>query len=162
MKEGKEGGQTALRVHVLSLFSSPSSARARSAYDESIQLNDKNWKAFLGLGKLSLRTYSEEDALSFFKKVLAIMPNQVEALSGIGSVHRMIGMADDSIYWFQRALSLDMTNKTLLFELTQACLECLETQAPINVLESLRASLGEEPSLVMALGQLYLEFCGGH
>ncbi|SME87872.1 tetratricopeptide repeat protein [Pseudobacteriovorax antillogorgiicola] len=129
---------------------------AMEAYDIAVQLNDRNWEAYLGLGKVSLRSHTEEDALMFFKKVLAYKPNQAEALAGVGTVHRMLGMAEDSLYWFHRALCLDMTNEKLLFKLTQAALECEEWEEPIHILESMRDSFGERQCLVMALGRLYL------
>ena len=129
---------------------------ATKLLDESVQLNSKNWKSFLTLGKISLRMHSEEDAIVFFKKVLAQKPNQVQALAGIGTVHRMLGMVEESVYWLHRALSLDMTNSKLLFELTQAALECEELGDPIIILESLRGCIGERQCIVMALGQLYM------
>ena len=61
-------------------------------FDEVVQCDPKNWKAYLGLGKLSIRMHSEEDAITFFKKVLAIKPNHAGALAGVGrKIHRMLG-----------------------------------------------------------------------
>jgi tetratricopeptide (TPR) repeat protein len=112
-------------------------------------------EAYLGLARVAYLTYSSEEALSFYRKALAIKPNDSEAMSGLGLVYRKSGMPDDAVYWLGRSLSVDIDNKTTLMALTQACLECIDQQRAIDILEQLKAIIGEQTSVIMALGQLY-------
>ena len=145
-----------LRLKGEYLLKSGNLESAMEALEESVQADASNWKSFLNLGKISIRMHSEEDAITFYKKVLALKPNHAQALAGVGTVHRMLGMCEDAVYWFHRALSLDMSNEKLLFDLTQAMLECDEIDDSILVLESLRECIGDKQCVVMALGQMLM------
>ncbi len=112
-------------------------------------------EAYLGLARIAYLTYATEEALSFYRKALAIKPNDPETMAGLGQVYRKTGMADDAVYWLGRSLSVDIDNASTLIALTQACLECIDMERAIDVLEQLMSIIGEKASVVMALGQLY-------
>lgn len=112
-------------------------------------------EAYLGLARIAYLTYATEEALSFYRKALAIKPNDAESMAGLGQVYRKTGMADDAVYWLGRSLSVDIDNQSTLYALTQACLECIDQERAIDVLEQLKSIIGEKGSIVMALGQLY-------
>jgi glycosyltransferase involved in cell wall biosynthesis len=120
--------------------------------EESVQR-----EAYLGLAKIALFTHSNEEALSFYRKALALKPNDAEAMGGIGSVYRKIGMADEAVYWLGKSISVDVENSRYLMALTQACLESEDHGRSISLLEQLKVLLGNKPSLVMCLGQLYFK-----
>lgn len=120
--------------------------------EESVQR-----EAYLGLARIALFTHSNEEALSFYRKALALKPNDAEAMGGIGSVYRKIGMADEAVYWLGKSISVDVENSRYLMALTQACLECEDYDRSISLLEQLKVLLGNKPSLVMCLGQLYFK-----
>lgn len=111
--------------------------------------------AYIGLGHISFATCAYDEALSFFRKALAIKPNDVEAMAGLGHVYRKAGKPDDAVYWLGKSINIDSENKVLLMCLTQACLEADDAERSIAVLEQLRPVLGEKAPLIMALGQLY-------
>lgn len=132
--------------------------RAMELYDSSVSSYQKNWQSYLGLAKVALMSKAHEEALMFFRKVLVLQPSNAEAFSGVGQVHRIVGMVEESIYWFHKAVLMNSheENKYIL-ELCQAALLCEEVEKPIQVLESLDdKSLNGSP-VVMALGQLYLK-----
>ncbi len=114
-------------------------------------------EAFLGLARIALFTHSNEEALSFYRKALALKPNDPEAMGGIGSVYRKIGMADEAVYWLGKSISVDVENSRYLIALTQACQESEDHARSISLLEQLKVLLGNKPSLVMCLGQLYFK-----
>ncbi|RZA22121.1 MAG: glycosyltransferase, partial [Proteobacteria bacterium] len=62
-------------------------------------------EAFLGLAKIAFLTHSTEEALSFYRKALALKPNDSEAMGGIGIVYRKMGMADEAVYWLGKSIS---------------------------------------------------------
>ncbi len=112
-------------------------------------------EAYLGLARIAYMTYATEEAMSFYRKALAIKPNDPESMAGLGQVYRKSGMADDAVYWLGRSLSVDIDNSSTLIALTQACLECIDQERAIDVLEQLKSIIGEKASVMMALGQLY-------
>jgi tetratricopeptide (TPR) repeat protein len=112
-------------------------------------------EAYLGLARIAYLTYASEEALSFYRKALAIKPNDPESMAGLGQVYRKTGMPDDAVYWLGRSLSVDIENQSTLYALTQACLECVDMDRAIDVLEQLISIIGEKGPVVMALGQLY-------
>ncbi len=120
--------------------------------DEALQRD-----AYLGLGRIAYLTCAYDEAQSFYRKSLAIKPNDAEAMMGLGYVFRKSGRADDAVYWLGKSITIDIENNTLLMALTQACLECDDLARAIAVLEQLRLILGEKPALIMALGQLYYQ-----
>ena len=112
-------------------------------------------EAYLGLGKIAYISFSNEEALTFYRKALALKPNDPDAMSGLGFVYRKSGLADEAVHWLGRSLSVDPENSKILFALTQASLEAEDTFSSISMLEHLKMLLGDKASLIMALGQLY-------
>ena len=112
-------------------------------------------KAYLGLGQIAYMSFSYEEALTFFRKALAIKPNDSDAMAGMGFVYRKSGMPEEAMHWLSQALLVDGDNKHALQALAQASLESEENEFSIQVLEKLRALLGDAAILIMALGQLY-------
>lgn len=112
-------------------------------------------EAFLGLAKIAFLAHSNEEAMAFYRKALALKPNDPEAMGGIGNIYRKIGMAYESVYWLGKAVSVDVEHSKYLSSLTQACLESEDCERSISLLEQLKVLLGNKPALVMCLGQLY-------
>lgn len=112
-------------------------------------------EAYMGLARIAYLTHSSEEALSFYRKALAIKPNDPEAMAGLGQVYRRCSMADDAVFWLGKSLSVDIDNGKTLMALTQACLESEQLDRSIALLEQLKVLIGNKPSLIMTLGQLY-------
>jgi tetratricopeptide (TPR) repeat protein len=129
---------------------------AMQSYESCVNTDDRNHWGYFGLGQVAFLSHSNEDAMIFFRKALAKCPNHPESLLGIGLVHQRIGLVDEALYWLNRCLVFQNHNHRAMTALTQACLESKNTIGGISVLEQLLDSVGETPSLMMALGQLYL------
>lgn len=112
-------------------------------------------EAFLGLAKIAFLTHSYEESMSFYRKSLALKPNDPEAMGGIGNIYRKLGMAHEAVYWLGKAISVDIEHTKHLSSLTQACLESEDHDRSISLLEQLKILLGNKPALIMCLGQLY-------
>ena len=94
--------------------------------------------------------------MSFFKKVLGLDPTNAEAMLGLGMIHKRMSLIDDAIYWLSKSINCDQSNERAIIALTQAAIESQSSAEAISVLESVRDLIGENRSLVMALGKLYL------
>lgn len=130
---------------------------AQKSFERALESDSESWMAFLGLAKIASLSHSDEEALMFYRKALANKVNLVEAYIGIGFIHRRKQMHEEAIFWLSQANLFDPTNKRVLLQLTQSCLEAEDSKAATKALLQLRGSLGDEPSLIMALGQLYLK-----
>lgn len=130
---------------------------ATQAYADASQLDDDNWRALLGLGQLAFMGHSHEDAIKFFKKVLARDPNNYQAMFGFASVYRRVKMHEEAVYWLGRCIELGRSDRKALLALSQTCLESDDVAGAIKALERAMEIFGEkENALVMGLGHLYM------
>ena len=130
---------------------------AMDAYKDSVELDPRNTRSFIGLGQIALRSQAFQDAYAFFKKAISCKPNSPEACLGIGLVHRSLSMPSESSYWLLKCLRLERKNPRALLVLTQLAGEFEDPSDAIECLERGREVVGEEPSLMLALGKLYLK-----
>lgn len=142
-------GQTLMANNILD--------EALLAFEQGTQETSVQREAFMGLGKLAFLTHSNEEAMSFYRKALALKPNDADAMGSIGAVYRKLGMADEAVYWLGKSISVDIDNARYLTSLTAACLESEDDERSISLLEQLKVLLGNKPGLMMCLGQLYLK-----
>ena len=126
----------------------------------AVESNKKLWKAYLGLAKIAVLSHSEEEAAVFFRKVLAIRPYHPEALAGIGTVYRALEMPEEALYWLNKSLAVDFSNRKVLLSLTQACMECENHKLALKALEQVRLQVGDDRSILMAVGQILVKM--GH
>ena len=126
---------------------------ATAAFDKALSFDKGLWRSYLGLAKISVLSHSEEEAAKFFRKVLSLKPNHAEALAGIGTVYRVLGMPEESLYWLAKSFSLDTSNRSILLALTQASLQCEDLKKSYTTLVGLRQQIGDERSVLIALGQ---------
>ena len=129
---------------------------AMEAYRESVESDPKNYESYLGLGHIAFRSQSYQEAFTFFKKAISFEPNSPEACLGIGLVHRSLAMLEESSYWLLRCLKLENENSRALMVLTQVVQDFDDGNFAIDCLERGRETVGEEPSLMLALGRLYI------
>lgn len=130
---------------------------ASQAYADSSHLDDGNWRAFLGLGQLALLSHSHEEAIKFFKKVLARDPNNYQAMLGFGNVYRRLKMYEEALFWLGKCVDLGRGDRKALLALSQTCLESDDLPGAVTALERVMEIVGDkESAVVMGLGQLYL------
>lgn len=127
------------------------------ALHDAVKLCESNTAAYRGLGYLSLKSHSHDEAISFFKKALARNDKDVESMFGVGMVHRRLGLNEEALYWFERCMLVEANNQKIKSALSQTCLECRSPAKAIASLERIQSQIGEEASLLLTLGQLYLK-----
>ena len=130
---------------------------AMEAYEKCTKLNDANVGGWLGLGQISYLSHAPEEALHFYKKALARDHHNAQAYAGIGRVHGRVGLHDEAIYWFSQSLNYDPGCQDSIVALAQVCLETDFVEAASLNLQKILEQVGEHPSLLMALGQLYVK-----
>lgn len=130
---------------------------AVEAYQSSIEIDSRNYRSYLGLGEVSLRSKAYDDAILFFRKVLSLRADCSEAYLGIGICYKCTGKLDESIFVLLRSLSLAQSSKRALITLVQIAYELPNTELAIEYLEQAREYVGEESTLMFALGKLYIK-----
>jgi glycosyltransferase involved in cell wall biosynthesis/Tfp pilus assembly protein PilF len=127
-----------------------------NAFSESLKINDKNYRCFRGLGILSWQGHSNEEALMFFRKALALKTDDAETMLGIGLVYRRLSLTDEALYWLEKCLARESYPPSALVALTQTCMESQRAEYSIRVLERVMDIVGELSPILMTLGQLYM------
>ncbi len=126
------------------------------SYGKALQDNPQNGAAMRGLGFLALQGHSHEESLTFFRRALSANGGDAQAMFGIGMVHRRIGLADDALLWFEKAITTDPAYTTAITTLTQTCIEAKNARRAEEILERVMDVTGETSQVLMALGRVYL------
>jgi tetratricopeptide (TPR) repeat protein len=119
-----------------------------------LKFNGSNHQALRGLGYLACHGHSHEDALSFFKRGLAVNPNDYQCLMGVGLVYRRLKMFSEAVFWLQKAIAVGGLESPSLSLLVQACLENSDSPEALAVLNEIRDVMGEHPNLDTAIHKL--------
>jgi len=143
-----------LRIRGDALMALTRNEEAAKAFEDALKQNLKNHHALRGLGYLAWQGHSHEDAMRFFKRALAVDPNDYQSLVGIGLVYRRLQMFNESVYWLHKAISVGGLESTSLSLIVQACLENAENEQSIGVLKYIRENIGDHPNLSRAIEKL--------
>lgn len=143
-----------LRIRGDALVALSRADEAIQSFEQSLKVHQTNFQALRGLGYLAWHGYSHEDALSFFKRGLAVNPNDYQCLMGVGLVYRRLKMFEESVFWLQKAVAVGGPESPSMSILVQACLENPESAGALEVLHSLRESMGDHPNLMTAIDKL--------
>jgi tetratricopeptide (TPR) repeat protein len=130
---------------------------AMESFSEALRLDDRLIDAYRGLGQVSFRSHSHDEALAFFKRALAIDACDSRTILGIGLVYRRLGVLEDALYWLEQAVAQDPSAGAAVAALTQTCNQCSNIQIAIDTLTRLTDSVGDVTALVMTLGHLYIK-----
>jgi tetratricopeptide (TPR) repeat protein len=143
-----------LRIRGDALVALARADEAILSFEQSLKANQSNFHALRGLGYLAWHGHSHEDALSFFKRGLAVNPNDYQCLVGVGLVYRRLKMFDESVFWLHKAVAIGGPESPSMSLLVQACLENPDAPEALHALKVLRDSVGDHPNLVTAIGKL--------
>jgi hypothetical protein len=143
-----------LRIRGDALMALSRNEESAKAFEDALKQNLKNHHALRGLGYLAWQGHSHEDAMRFFKRALAVDPNDYQSLVGIGLVYRRLQMFNESVYWLHKAVSVGGLESTSLSLIVQACLENAENEQSIGVLKYIRENIGDHPNLSRAIEKL--------
>lgn len=143
-----------LRIRGDALMALSRNEEAAVSFEDALKQSSKNHHALRGLGYLAWQGHSHEDAMRFFKRALAVDPNDYQSLMGVGLVYRRLQMFDESVYWLHKAVSVGGLESTSLSLIVQACLENAADDRSVRVLRSIRENLGDHPNLSRAIEKL--------
>ncbi|TWW09513.1 hypothetical protein E3A20_13610, partial [Planctomyces bekefii] len=125
-------------------------------YGEALQCSDRDYKALRGLGFIAWQGHSNEEALVFFKKAMALKDDDAETALGIGLVYRRLGLSDEAMFWLEKSVLSGNGPSTSVVALAQTCAQCTVPRKGIQAIERVLDAIGENHTLMVTLGQLYL------
>jgi len=129
---------------------------AMNCFSEGLKLDGRNYACLRGLGYVAWQGHANEDALAFFKKALALKGDDSESLLGIGLLYRRLGLVEEAIFWLEKCVLGEQAPQSAVIALAQTCAQARRSRTGITVLERVIDAIGEQHSLLMTLGQLYL------
>ncbi len=125
-------------------------------YIDAVKLNPKNHIALRNLGVISWITHAHEDAITYFRKTLALSPDDAESLLGLGLIYQRIGINDEAFFWLDKALSFHATEKRALRTIIQIAKDYQDKNFSRKILEHTYENYGDYSPLLMALGETCL------
>lgn len=129
---------------------------ATAAFSESLKCNEKCHGALRGLGFISWHSHSHEEALVFLRKALALDSDNTRTMYGIGLVYRRLGLIEETLYWLEKCATGINPPPSAIIALAQTCLHSSQPDRGVQILERVIDTVGDQKTLLMALGQLYL------
>nr|MBP9709132.1 tetratricopeptide repeat protein [Oligoflexales bacterium] len=96
-------------------------------------------------------------ALAYYRKALAIVPDDAEAMLGLALVYRRVGLLDESAHWLEKCLGFSETVRRAIVTIVQVAGESKDEKYAIRLLESAIESVGEHQALLVALGELLIK-----
>jgi tetratricopeptide (TPR) repeat protein len=129
---------------------------AMTAYSACMQLEPNNPNCLRGLGFLAWHGHSNEEALTFFKKALALKEDDLLSAYGIGLVYRRLGLYDEALYWLENCVLKSKKSNSAVIALAQTCAQLTPRSKAIAALERALDVVGDHQALMATLGQLYL------
>ena len=125
------------------------------SYEAGFKLDERNLRCLRGLGYVAWQGHANDEALSYFKKALAIREDDPETAVGIGLIYRRLGLIDDAIYWLERAAT-EHQHRGALSALSHAVAQLDSPEHAITILERVLEATGDSHVLLVTLGQFYL------
>ncbi len=129
---------------------------AMNAYSEGLRLDERNFACLRGLGFIAWQSHSNEESLMFFRKALALQDSDSETMLGIGLVYRRLGLTEEALFWLERCVMQHDAPPSAIVALAQACAQMSRPKAGIQALVRVLDAVGDNHTLMMTLGQLYL------
>ena len=144
-----------LRLKGDTLYASGQIEAALSAYVEGLRVDERNVRCLRGMGYVSWQGHSNEEALMYFRKALALDDSDGETMLGIGLVFRRLGLNEEAIFWLEKC-AVGFNIPAAIVSLAQACAKLSSPELGIVVLKRVIDQIGENHTVMMTLGQLYL------
>lgn len=129
---------------------------ATREYSQCMRLDDRNTDCLRGLGFVSWKGHSNEEAMVFFRKAIALKQNDRRSQYGIGMVYRRLGLLEESLFWLEQSLIGPERPESAVIAYSQTCIQMNRPEKAAERLEKAMDTVGEHPTLMMTLGQLYL------
>lgn len=129
---------------------------ATREYSNCMRLDDRNTECLRGLGFVSWKGHSNEEAMIFFRKAIALKQDDRKSQYGIGMVYRRLGLLEESLFWLEQSLIGPERPESAVIAYSQTCIQMNRPERAAERIEKAMDTVGEHPTLMMTLGQLYL------
>lgn len=129
---------------------------ATREYSNCLRFDDRNTDCLRGLGFVSWKGHSNEEAMIFFKKAIALKQDDRKSQYGIGMVYRRLGLIEESLFWLEQSLMGPERPDTAVVAYSQTCIQMNRPEKAAARIEKTIDAVGEHPTLLMTLGQIYL------
>lgn len=107
--------------------------------------------AWFTLGNMAGRRGRQEEAIGYFKRALALKPDDEEAVINMAHAYRKMGRDDDALVGYRRFLELDPKSAQVHYEIAQIMIDRAEYAAAAT---ELQAALDIEPKMAAARNAL--------
>ena len=128
-----------------------------AAFQSAISTGQSISRCYRGLGYVSIKSHSHEEAITFFKKSIGIDSEDHQSMLGIGLVYRRLKLYEDALYWAEKCLNLAPQTMSAILLAAQTASETNNVKEGIETLERLREVTAENRNIVVALAQLYMK-----
>jgi arylsulfatase A-like enzyme/Tfp pilus assembly protein PilF len=122
-------------------------AAAMGMLDEVLKEDPKVIDAWFTLGNMAARRGRHDEAVGYFKRALALKPDDEEAVVNLAHAYRKLGRDDDALVGFRRFLELDPKNAQVHYEIAQILLDRGDNR---GAADELRQALAVEPKMAAA------------
>ena len=129
---------------------------ATNAYSEGMRIDDKNLECLRGLGFVSWKGHSNEEAMIFFRKALAVKQDDRKSQYGIGMIFRRLGLLEDSLFWLEQSMIGPERPESAVVVYSQTCIQMNRPEKAAKRIEQTLDKVGDHPTLLMTLSQLYM------
>ncbi len=129
---------------------------ATNAYSEGMRIDDKSLECLRGLGFVSWKGHSNEEAMIFFRKALALKHDDRKSQYGIGMIFRRLGLLEDSLFWLEQSMIGPERPESAIVVYSQTCIQMNRPEKAAKRIEQTLDKVGDHPTLLMTLSQLYM------
>lgn len=113
--------------------------KAKTAFEKSLQLNDKNSNAYVNLGLLAAEAKDFQGAIENFKKASQINTKRPDVYRHIGLCYRELGKQAEAIRAFQKVLEMDTSSN--------AAVEAENQLKDMGIRPAVKVQPGGQPNL---------------
>jgi glycosyltransferase involved in cell wall biosynthesis len=129
---------------------------ATNAYSEGVRIDEKSLECLRGLGFVSWKGHSNEEAMIFFRKALALKHDDRKSQYGIGMIFRRLGLLEDSLFWLEQSMLGPERPESAVVVYSQTCIQMNRPEKAAKRIEMTLDKVGDHPTLLMTLSQLYM------
>ena len=126
-------------------------AVAMTMIEEVIKEDPKVIDAWFTLGNMASRRGKDDEAIGYFRRALALKPDDEEAVINMAHAYRKLGRDEDALVGYRRFLELDPKSAQVHYEIAQILIDRGDNA---GALAELRKALEFEPKMAAARNAL--------
>ncbi|MDT0602417.1 XrtA/PEP-CTERM system TPR-repeat protein PrsT [Thalassotalea castellviae] len=125
------------------LFNKNNTVLAQAEYQDALELNPRNYEAFLGLAQVAYKRNQYEEALKYIEQTLKLSPLNTNAMQMKASIYQIKGDIDQAIKAISEAIAINVKHFPAL--LTRASI-LIEQQKFNQALDDVNVILADVPN----------------